>query len=289
MNTPTPLRRKRSRTPRLLGTLLLAVVALVFLLPFVIQLATTFKTDPQAAASPLSLIPHPFTLASYRQLFGGGSDAVPFPTWLGNSVLVTVVVTVGRVFFDSLAGYALARLRFPGRGLLTVGLISVMAVPGVVLMIPKFLVVQYLGIYDTYTAMIVPLLVDAVGVFIMKQFFESVPQEIEEAARVDGAGVFRTYWSVILPMAKPALITLTVLSFQGTWNEFTHFVVTTQSADHATLTTGLVQFVSGGLGSGTQYPLKLTAALLATVPVAVVFFVFQRHFVRGGSTGALKE
>ncbi|WP_327070615.1 carbohydrate ABC transporter permease [Kitasatospora sp. NBC_01250] len=285
-----PPRRTRSGTPPLLGTLLLSLLALVFLLPFVLQLATTFKTDPQAASAPLSLIPHPFTLASYKQLFGGGgSDAVPFTTWLGNSVLVTTVVTLGRVFLDSLAGYALARLRFPGRGLLTVALISVMAVPGVVLMIPKFLVVQYLGIYDSYTAMIVPLLVDAVGVFIMKQFFESVPREIEEAARVDGAGVWRTYWSVILPMARPALITLTVLSFQGSWNEFTHFVVTTQSAGHATLTTGLVQFVSGGLGSGTQYPLKLTAALLATIPVAVVFFVFQRHFVRGGSSGAVKE
>lgn len=124
------VRRTRSAKPWLLGTLLLAVLALVFLLPFLLQLATTFKTDPQAAASPLSLIPHPFTLASYRQLFGGGSDGVPFPTWLGNSVLVTSVVTVGRVFLDSLAYYALARLRFRGRGLLTVALISVMAVPG---------------------------------------------------------------------------------------------------------------------------------------------------------------
>ncbi|MFJ6567961.1 carbohydrate ABC transporter permease [Streptomyces sp. NPDC091292] len=280
---------RRYANLRLLGTLVLSLVALAFLMPFVLQVVTAFKTDAQAASSPLSLIPSPATLDTFRQLFGSGSSAVPFPTWLGNSVFVAVTVTVGRVFFDSLAGYALARLRFPGRGMLTVTLISLMAVPGVVLMIPKFLVVQYLGIYDTYTAMIVPLMVDAVGIFIMKQFFASVPQEIEEAARVDGAGVFRTYWSVILPMARPALITLTILSFQGSWNEFTHFVVTTQSSDHATLTTGLAQFVTGGLGVGTQYPLKLTAALLATIPVAVVFFAFQRHFVRGGNAGALKE
>ncbi|WP_411144715.1 carbohydrate ABC transporter permease [Streptomyces sp. x-80] len=284
-----PVRRGRYARLRLAGTLVMALVALVYLMPFVLQVVTTFKTDAQAAASPLGLVPSPFSSATYRQLFGGGEEGVPFPTWLGNSVLVAVVVTAGRVFFDSLAGYALARLRFRGRGLLSVLLISVMSVPGVVLMIPKFLVVQYLGIYDTYTAMIVPLLVDAVGIFIMKQFFESVPREIEEATRVDGAGVLRTYWSVVLPMAKPALITLTILSFQGSWNEFTHFVVTTQSSDHATLTTGLAQFVAGGLGAGTQYPLKLTAALLATIPVAVVFFVFQRHFVRGGNAGALKE
>ncbi|MFF1263735.1 MULTISPECIES: carbohydrate ABC transporter permease [unclassified Streptomyces] len=289
MTAPTPTAaRERRGTLRLAGTLVMSLAALLYLMPFVIQLVTTFKTDPQAASSPLSLIPNPFSLDAYRKLFSG-SEGVAFPTWLGNSAFIAVVVTAGRVFFDSLAGYALSRLRFRGRGLLTVLLISVMAVPGVVLMIPKFLVVQYLGIYDTYTAMIVPLLVDAVGIFIMKQFFESVPREIEEAARVDGAGVVRTYWSVVLPMARPALITLTILSFQGSWNEFTHFVVTTQSADHATLTTGLAQFVSGGLGVGTQYPLKLTAALLATIPVAIVFFVFQRHFVRGGNAGALKE
>ncbi|MFC9456662.1 carbohydrate ABC transporter permease [Streptomyces sp. NPDC056983] len=289
MTAPIPTAaRDRRGTLRLAGTLVMSLAALLYLMPFVIQLVTTFKTDPQAASSPLSLIPNPFSLDAYGKLFSG-SEGVAFPTWLGNSAFIAVVVTAGRVFFDSLAGYALSRLRFRGRGLLTVLLISVMAVPGVVLMIPKFLVVQYLGIYDTYTAMIVPLLVDAVGIFIMKQFFESVPREIEEAARVDGAGVVRTYWSVVLPMARPALITLTILSFQGSWNEFTHFVVTTQSADHATLTTGLAQFVSGGVGVGTQYPLKLTAALLATIPVAMVFFVFQRHFVRGGNAGALKE
>jgi multiple sugar transport system permease protein len=289
MTVPMPTAaRDRRRTLRPAGTLVMSLAALLYLMPFVIQVVTTFKTDPQAASSPLSLIPNPFSLDAYQKLFSG-SEGVAFPTWLGNSAFIAVAVTAGRVFFDSLAGYALSRLRFRGRGLLTVLLISVMAVPGVVLMIPKFLVVQYLGIYDSYTAMIVPLLVDAVGIFIMKQFFESVPREIEEAARVDGAGVVRTYWSVVLPMARPALITLTILSFQGSWNEFTHFVVTTQSADHATLTTGLAQFVSGGLGVGTQYPLKLTAALLATIPVAIVFFVFQRHFVRGGTAGALKE
>ena len=112
--------------------------------------------------------------------------------------------------------------------------LAVMSVPGVALLIPKFLIVNYLGIYDTYTAMILPLIVDAAGVFIMKQFFDSIPVSIEEAARIDGAGVFRTFWSVVLPMAKPALITLTILSFQGSWNEFTHFLVATQDVENAT-------------------------------------------------------
>ncbi|EFL03750.1 MULTISPECIES: carbohydrate ABC transporter permease [Streptomyces] len=284
--------RRLSRSPGMLVLyVLLAALGLLYVLPFVVQLVTSLKTDPDAAAHPLSLLPDPFSLDSYRRLFGIGDagESVPFPRWLANSVLVTLFVTGGRVFFDSLAGYALARLDFRGRAVLFNGLLTVMSVPGVVLLIPKFLVLNQLGIFDTYAGMIIPLLVDAAGVFIMRQFFLSVPKEVEEAARIDGAGIFRTFWSVVLPMARPALITLTILSFQGSWNEFTHFLVATQSPQYETLTTGLAHFVSGSLSAGTQYPLKLTAALLATVPVAVLFFVFQRHFVRGANAGAVKQ
>lgn len=276
---------------RLAGYALVAGMGLLYLLPFVLQLVTGFKTDPDAAAHPLSLLPATPTTAAYQRLFGlgQGADGVPFLRWLSNSAMVAVLVTAGRVLFDSMAGYALARLRFPGRSLLFGFVLAVMAVPGVALLIPKFLVLNTFGLFDTYTGMIVPLLVDAAGIFIMKQFFESIPREVEEAARVDGAGVFRIFWSVVLPMARPALITLTILSFQGSWNEFTHFLVSTQSGQYETLTTGLARFVSGGLGGGTQYPLKLAAALLSTLPVAVLFFCFQRHFVNGANAGAVKE
>ncbi|MEU3188162.1 carbohydrate ABC transporter permease [Streptomyces sp. NPDC006923] len=276
---------------RVLGYALVTGLALLYLLPFVLQLVTGFKTDPDAAANPLSLLPTTPTTAAYQRLFGlsESADGVPFLRWLGNSALVAVVVTAGRVLFDSMAGYALARLRFRGRSVLFVFVVSVMAVPGVTLLIPKFLVLNTFGIFDTYTGMILPLLVDAAGIFIMKQFFESVPREVEEAARVDGAGVFRIFWSIVLPMARPALITLTILSFQGSWNEFTHFLVATQSSQYETLTTGLSRFVSGGLGGGTQYPLKLAAALLSTLPVAALFFCFQRYFVNGANSGAVKE
>ena len=122
----------------------------------------------------------------------------------------------------------------------------------------------------------------------MKQFFDSVPVSVEEAARIDGAGLFRTFWSVVLPMARPALITLTILSFQGSWNEFTHFLVTTQSPEHKTLVTGLASLASGELGAGSQFPLKMGAALLTTIPVAILFFSFQRYFVRGANEGGVK-
>ncbi|MGW5695993.1 carbohydrate ABC transporter permease [Streptomyces asiaticus] len=276
---------------RVLGYTLVVGAGLVYLLPFVLQLVTGFKTDPDAAAHPLGLVPTTPTTAAYQRLFGlsQAGDGVPFLRWLGNSALVAVLVTAGRVLFDSMAGYALARLRFRGRSLLFGFVVGVMAVPGVALLIPKFLVLNTFGLFDTYTGMILPLMVDAAGIFIMKQFFESIPREVEEAARVDGAGVIRTFWSVVLPMARPALITLTILSFQGSWNEFTHFLVATQSGQYETLTTGLARFVSGGLGGGTQYPLKLAAALLATLPVAALFFCFQRYFVQGANSGAVKE
>ena len=281
--------RRRTGWTMLAGYAVLVVFAAIYLYPFLIQIATSFKTDSQAASTPLSLAPNPLDLGTWKRIFGlTGEASVPILGWLGNSVLITVVVTAGRVFFDSLAGYALSRMRFRGRGFLFAAVLAVMSVPGVALLIPKFLMVTYLGIYDTYAAMILPLLVDAAGVFIMKQFFDSVPLSVEEAARIDGAGLFRTFWSVVLPMARPALITLTILSFQGSWNEFTHFLVTTQSPEHKTLVTGLASLASGELGAGSQFPLKMGAALLTTIPVAILFFSFQRYFVRGANEGGVK-
>ncbi|MDT0438034.1 MULTISPECIES: carbohydrate ABC transporter permease [Streptomyces] len=294
MSSPTPaspVLPRFARPLRVLGYTAVAAVGLLYLLPFVLQLVTGFKTDPDAAAHPLGLLPTTPTTAAYQRLFGLSRSAsgVPFLRWLGNSAFVAVFVTAGRVLFDAMAGYALARLRFRGRGVLFGFVLAVMAVPNVALLIPRFLVLNTFGLFDTYTGMILPLMVDAAGIFIMKQFFESVPREVEEAARVDGAGVFRTFWSVVLPMARPALLTLTILSFQGSWNEFTHFLVSTQSSEYETLTVGLARMVSGGLGGGTQYPLKLAAALLATLPVAALFFCFQRYFVQGANAGAVKE
>jgi multiple sugar transport system permease protein len=282
-------RAHRLNPKKLLGYSVLIVFAMIYLYPFAIQIATSFKSDPQATAHPLSLIPNPFDLGAWKRMFGLTSDtSVPIMTWLGNSVLVTVIITASRVFFDSLAGYALSRLHFRGRGIMFMALLAVMSVPGVVLLVPKFLIVTYLGIYDTYTAMILPLMVDAAGIFIMKQFFDSVSVSIEEAARMDGASVFRTFWSVVLPIARPSLITLTILSFQGSWNEFSHFLVVTQSPGLKTMVTGLAGLASGELGAGTQFPLKMGAALLTTIPVALLFFAFQRYFIRGANEGAEK-
>jgi multiple sugar transport system permease protein len=278
----TAVRRRR------LGTALtysfLGALAVIYIFPFVISIITSFKTEPNATSSPLGLVPHPVTTKAFHDLYVGQD----FLLWVKNSVIVTLSVTFLRVFLDSLAGYALARLRFRGRGAAFATIVAVMAVPGVVLLIPKFLIIRQFGMYDTYYGMIVPLLVDAAGVFIMKNFFESIPISVEESARIDGASLFRIYWSIVLPMARPALVTLFILSFQGSWNELGHFIISTQSASLNTLTKGVAQLASGQLGSGTRYPLKLAASTLMTIPVAILFFVFQRR-IMNASAGAVKE
>lgn len=276
-------RKKRVQPTSLIFYALLIIVALIYIYPFVIQIGTSFKTDGESTTSPLNPFPAEPTLDAYATLAN-----VDFPLWFGNSVIVTFFVTIGRVLICSAAGYALSRLQFHGRRFLLAAILAVMAVPGVVLLIPKFLILNQLGMYNTFSAMIIPLLWDATGVFIMKQYFDTIPPSVEEAARIDGAGVFRRFWSVMLPMAAPALITLTVFAFQGSWNEFTHMIVARSSAETNTLTTGVAALTTGQFGSGNRYPLKLAAALVMTVPVAVVYFIFQRKLVRGQGAGAVK-
>ena len=264
--------------------IVLIVLAIIYIAPFIIQVVNSIRPEADVVSEPLSLGLGTWTTAAYERLFTR-SD---FPLWSMNSFIVTLFVTVGRVFFDSLAGYALARIPFRGRGTVFALLIAVMAVPGVVLLIPKFLVINQLGIYDSYTGMIVPLLADAAGVFIMKNFFESIPVAVEEQARIDGAGVFRTFWSIVLPMSLPAVMTIVILSFQGSWNELSHFIVSTQRTDLTTLTKGVAQLASGQLSQGSQFPIKLAASLLMTIPVAIVFFIFQKRIMNVGA-GAVKE
>jgi multiple sugar transport system permease protein len=286
-DSPVALRRPhatRTAILKALGYSALIVFALLYLFPFIIQIGTSFKTDSDATAHPLNPIPETFTTAAYQSLF-----QQDLPLWFRNSVIVSVFVTAGRVFFDSLAGYALARLKFRGRGAVTLAIVATMAVPGVVLLIPKFLIIKQFGIYDTYTGMIVPLLADAAGVFIMKNFFEGIPVSLEEAAKLDGAGVFRTFWSVVLPIARPALITITIIAFQASWNELPHFLVSRQSPETNTLTTGIAGLLTGALGSGNRYPIKLAAAVIMTIPIALMFFAFQRKIISGSTEGAVKE
>lgn len=279
---------RRRQAGRILGYGLLILFAVLYLGPFLIQIATSFKTSPDATQNPVSLIPRPVTLDGWKRIFGFSENAsVPFGTWLFNSALVATCITLGRVALDSLAGYGLARLAFRGRKAVFGLILATLAVPGVVLLIPRFLVLKQLGIYNSYAGMILPIAVDAAGIFLMRQFFMQVPPALEEAAKIDGAGTLRTWWSVVLPLVRPGLLTLTILSFQGSWNEFSFFLIATGDPKYDTLTTGLAKF-QGTLGTGNQFPVTLGAALLTAIPVAILFFIFQRQFVGGQVSSSVK-
>ncbi len=230
------------------------------------------------------------TLSAWDQIFGIGQTAsvTDIPRWLFNSAFVAAMITVARVVLDSLAGYALARLDFRGRRLIFGFIVATMAVPGVVLLIPQFLVLKQLHLFNSYPGMIIPIAADAVGIFLMRQFFLQVPLALEEAGRIDGANTWQVYWKIVLPTVRPGLITLTIISFQGSWNQFQFFLIATISPKYYTLTTGLANLVNGGLSSGNQFPLKLGASLLTIIPMGVMFFVLQKHLVRGGLAGAVK-
>jgi multiple sugar transport system permease protein len=265
---------------------LLIAFAVVFIYPFLLSLGTSFKSRPEVAASSVSPWPRSFDLRAWTDVLVH-SD---FPLWTFNSIVVTVTATLGRVFIDSLAGYALARLNFRGRGIVFAGIISVLAVPPIVLTVPRFLVLKELSLLNSYTGLILPLAVDAMGIFLMRQFFVELPRELEEAARIDGASIFQAYWHVVLPLARPALLTLTILSFQGVWNEFLMpLIVVRASPAHWTLPFGLSTLGRGGAGGQSfDYPVMMAGSILTIIPVAIVFVIFQRYFVRGVASSGVK-
>ena len=268
----------------------LIFLALIFIVPFAHHRGHVVQDRARRHGQPALVDTAPAHALSLAANFRSRANAsvTDFPRWFLNSVFVATAITLGRVFLDSLAGYALARLGFRGRKLVFGLVIATLAVPGVVLLIPRFLVLKELGLFNSYPGMILPMIVDATGIFLMRQFFLQVPVSLEEAGKVDGASIGRIWWSIVLPVVRPGLITLTILSFQGSWNEFQFFEIATISPKYYTLTTGLANIVGGGLSAGTQFPLKLGASALTILPIAVLFFVLQRYITPGRMSGAVK-
>lgn len=289
-----PVSRSISGRPAWLASLaavlryvVLFAFALLFLAPFIFAIANSFKTAPEIAQSPLTLIPNPFTLENYQKLTQGAANV---PLWTMNSLIFAGAVTLGRVILCSMAGYALARLNFPGRNLIFLGVLATMMIPGVVLLIPRFIILKQLSMLATYQGGILPILSDAFGIFLMKQFFESIPGEVEEAARIDGASPAQIFWRVSLPMATAPLTALTIFAFQGTWNELQHFLIALgpTARNLWPLTLGLATLRGAGVGQQLDFGLFLAGSLLMTLPMALIFIFFQRYFVEGSSHTAVK-
>ena len=220
--------------------LLLIVAAVCYVVPFALAVSTGFKSLPDFAQHASSLLwDRSLGSPTLDGLRGLDSEQIIFWRWLFNSVVVTIGVVVGRVLLAALAGYSLARIRFPGYRFVFALILAVMMVPPIILAIPRFLVLKEFGMINTYQGLIFPLLFDAFGVFLMKQFMEQIPIELEEAAAIDGAGRFRTFTQVVLPIARPAVITLTILATVGVWNEFLHPLIAANRNELRTLPVGL--------------------------------------------------
>ncbi len=266
----------------------LIFVALIMLMPFVYCVVNSFKPLPDINQFPQTLYPvtGPWTTANYEKTLSGDNT---FLRWIFNSALVSIVVTLGHIVFDSMAGYALARIKFPGRTLAFGIMVGTMMVPGIVLIIPRYFVFKSLGMAENFSALIIPGLADAFGIFLMKQFFESLPVDIEEAAMMDGAGRFRMFFTVILPLAVPALTALAIFGFQGAWNDFMGPLIAVGSAPKELWTVQLgLALIRGNTGSALQWDILLSGAVITTLPMAIIFFVFQRYFIEGSTYTAVK-
>jgi multiple sugar transport system permease protein len=273
---------------RFLGYAVLIFFALVFIFPFLLSSASSFKTLPDIQANPVQFWADPEYGWTMDGIRGLNTQNVRIPRWILNSTVVTVIATLGRVFLASLAGYALAKMSYPGKQILFGLIIVLLAVPGVVLLIPKFLILKQLGLLNTYAGLILPLMFDAFAIFLMKQFFEQLPDELIEAAAIDGASAWQTFSRVMLPLAAPGLIALTILSVQGIWNEFLHPLIAIPAAPElATLPIGLAN-LRASFGQAQPWNTILAGSLIATIPIAIVFFVFQRYFQQGVAAAGVK-
>jgi multiple sugar transport system permease protein len=268
---------------KLLSYALLFLLALAFLYPFYLSIVTSFRTLPAIAANPVAVWPEALSTDGYVRMRNLNVER-----WLLNSALVAITVTVGNIIFASMAGYALSRIPFPGSNLLFLAILGTMMIPGIVLLIPRFIIYRMLGMIDTYWGLILPMLVLPFGIFLMKQFFEAIPGELEEAARIDGANRFQMFFKVVLPLARPALIALTIFTFQGNWNEFMNpLIVISTRQDLYTLPLGLA-FLRGGIGENLQWNAILAGSMITTLPMALIFLFFQRYFIEGISYSGLK-
>ncbi|HEY7594623.1 MAG TPA: carbohydrate ABC transporter permease [Actinophytocola sp.] len=274
--------RSRDHVARVVLHVVLGAGLVVMIGPFIWMALASFKTEGEIRADPPTFFPQNGTLDNYHTLF----TRLDFPTYFTNSVVVAVVTTVGNLLFCSAAGYALAKLAFPGKRVLFLIVLGTIMVPSVVTMVPLFVLSSNLGLVNSLAGLILPFLAQAFGVFLMRQFILSIPDDLLEAARIDGASELRIYWQIVLPLCRPALATLGILTFLASWNNFLWPLVAATTEDKYTLPVALALYAIGQ--NQTRYDLLLAGSVIIVLPVLVVFLLLQRHFVRGIATTGLK-
>ncbi|KQR08648.1 sugar ABC transporter permease [Cellulomonas sp. Leaf334] len=270
---------ERFASPGRIGALVaLVVLAVLWLLPFLWALVTSFKTETDAAATPVSFFPKSgFTTDAYSNVLSQGN----IPLWTWNSLLTATAITIITLVVSALAAYGFSRLEFTGRRWLFWGMIASIIIPPQVLIVPLFYEMLTLNLVDTYWAVILPQVVAPAMVFILKKFFDQIPVELEDAARIDGAGRLRVFWSIVLPLSRPILAAVSIIVFIAAWNNFLWPFIATSDSSLMTLPVGLQTVKSA---YGLQYAQVMASAVLAAIPLVVVFLFFQRQIIKGFAT-----
>ena len=258
--------------------------ALLFLFPVLVIFITALKPDGEIVHF-RGLLPQQATLANFQEILGNPEE-IPIFRWFANSLFISSSVALLVLTVDSLAAYALARLDLPGKKWVFALIVGTLMVPGQILLVPVYLMLNRLGWLDTPLALIVPAGAGAFGVFMLHQFFLGIPKELEEAASLDGCSRLGIFWRVILPLSQPALATLGIFTFVGSWNDFLHPLIFLDSVDKYTLPVGIALFQTS---YSSEYGLTLAASVLCTVPVIVFFLLFQRQIIEGMAMTGLKD
>ncbi len=277
-------RSPRQRVKLILSYAALLLLTLIFALPLLWMLSTSFKTNPEAVRWPLTWIPEEFSVQGYTEIFNTTSQT-PVLRWFVNSLIAALAHTALVLVTAAPAAYALARMHFRGKRIMFAIIISTLFVPHIILIIPNYLIVDMLGWLDTLLAVIVPSVPTALYLFLLRQFFVSLPRELEEAALLDGANRYQIFLRVILPLSKAPLATVAVLSFLANWNDFLWPVYVLFSPQNLTLQPGLSKLQGA---YETEYPIIMAGGVLASIPVLIVFLFAQRYIIEGVSRSGLK-
>ena len=275
-----PARRRRSKVGLVVRVVLAAVAAVVMAFPLWIMLTTAFSGQ-QTFDATVSVIPRRFSLDNFTRVL----DAWPVGLWFGNSVVITLITTLLTVVVSVLAGYAFAKLVFPAKNVLFLVMLATMMIPTQAILVPQFRIVNGLGLIGTFWAVIIPGAAATFGIFLARQFMLAIPNELMEAAKLDGAGSLRIFWSIVLPLCKPLLAVLTLLALMYQWNDFLWPLIALKDPGLYTLPIGL-QFLQGQYQ--TDYGALMAMTLIAVLPLVVLFLAFQRFFVQGLATTGIR-
>jgi len=266
---------------RIVAFATLALFSLLMLTPFLWAVNTSFKSEADASAAPVTILPeHGYTFEIYSYIFQLGE----IPTWMINSFIVATGVTIITLVISTMAGYAFSRLDFTGRKLLLGVTVASIMIPGTIFIVPLFDEMLAFNMVDTYWGIILPQVVAPVMVFVLKRFFDSIPRELEDAARVDGAGSVRIFLSIVLPLSRPIIAAVSIFTFVGAWNNFLWPYMVANDPDLMTLPVGLQTVTTG---YGVVFAQNMAGAVLAALPLIVVFLFFQRQIIRGIATTGL--